>query len=97
MSIPIAHYPKCVIVSFNDEACGIIEKLDKNLPPKQSQELLRKAQKFSVDVYEAQYRKLLENHALRILKTGAVALEKRFYDDNCGVKIEGAAPELLIY
>ena len=88
---------KCVIVSFNDEACDIIEKLDRDLSPKQSQELLRKAQKFSVDVYEVQYRKLLENHALRILKTGAVALEKRFYDDNCGVKIEGAAPELLIY
>ena len=86
-----------IIAPYNDEACKIIEELDKELMPHRCNELLRKAQKFSVSIYEAQNKKLLENNALRKLKTGAFALEKRFYDSDCGVITDGAEHELLLF
>lgn len=87
-----------VIVPYNDEARDIIEELDKDfLTHERCNELLRKAQKFSVGVYEAQNRKLAENHALRQLKSGAFALENRFYDKDCGVIIDGNEHEFLLY
>ena len=89
---------KDIIVPYNDEACEIIEELDNDLTPGQCHELLRKAQKFSVSIYELQNRKLSENNALRQLRTGAFALEKRFYDkEDCGVIIEGTEMELLLF
>ena len=86
-----------VIVPYNDEACEIIEELDNYLTPGQCNELLRKAQKFSVSIYETQNRKLSENNALRQLRSGAIALEKHFYDQDCGVIIEGTEMELLLF
>lgn len=84
-----------VIVPFNDEARELIEELDRELTPKRCNELLRKAQKFSVSVYDFQNKKLLENHALRSLKAGVLALEKRFYDLDCGVIFEGGGLDFL--
>ncbi|MBR1657020.1 MAG: CRISPR-associated helicase Cas3' [Synergistaceae bacterium] len=86
-----------IIVPYNEEACAIIEELDKDISPAQCSELLRKAQKFSVSIYELQNRKLSDNNALRQLRSGAVALEKRFYDSERGVIIEGTEMELLIF
>ncbi|MBQ3346208.1 MAG: CRISPR-associated helicase Cas3' [Synergistaceae bacterium] len=88
---------KDIIVPYNDEAREIIEELDNNLTPVQCHELLRKAQKFSVSIYELQNRKLSENNALRQLRSGAIALERRFYDQDCGVIMEGIEMELLLF
>ena len=87
-----------IIVPYNDEARNIIEELDKEfLSSGRCNGLLRRAQKFSVSVYEGYNRKLSENNALRQLKSGAFALEERFYDKDCGVIIEGAEHEILLY
>ena len=88
---------KDVIVPYNEEACELIEELDEELTPGRCNELLRKAQKFSVSIYAGQNAKLSENNALRELRAGALALDKRFYDEECGVTTEGAELELLVF
>ncbi|HAE52454.1 MAG TPA: CRISPR-associated helicase Cas3', partial [Ruminococcus sp.] len=85
-----------VIVPFNDEACKLIEELNGDLSPVQSRELLRKAQKYAVSIYEGQNRKLQEYGAVRLLRTGAVAVEKSYYDPDYGITTEGSEQEVLI-
>lgn len=88
-----------VIVPYNDEAKAILDELDSDIfDAERYRELRRIAQKYVVGVYAGQKRALDDNGAVRILRTGALALEERFYDKNdYGVTTEGAEMELLIF
>ncbi|MBR0484533.1 MAG: CRISPR-associated helicase/endonuclease Cas3, partial [Oscillospiraceae bacterium] len=86
-----------VIVPYNNDAKKIIEELDKEISPEQCRELLRKSQRYIVGIYKDKSKKLYENHALRPLLCGAEALESGFYDAECGIIIENAEQELLIF
>lgn len=87
-----------VIVPYNDEAKAILEELDSNVSAERYRELRRIAQKFVVSIYEGQKRALSDCGAVRILQTGVIALEERFYDkEDYGVTTEGAEMELLIF
>ncbi len=58
--------------------------------------LLRRAQRFSVSVFQQRFRKLEELGALTpVGETGAAALKKEFYDDSTGVRLEPGALEFL--
>ena len=87
-----------VIVPYNDEARVMIEELDTDVSADRYRELRRIAQKYVVSVYEGQKRTLNDTGAIRILRTGVLALEERFYDEkDYGVTTEGAEMELLFF
>lgn len=84
-----------VIVPYHDEAKAIIKELDTEHDPKAWMELLRKAQKYTVGIYQGTNRKLTENHAIRRLQSGVPALDETFYHSELGVIIEDAYQKLL--
>lgn len=84
-----------VIVPYNDEAEELIYRLEQ--PDENYRILLRKTQKFTVSIYSQTQKKLVENYALRQLECGAVILDRTYYDDIVGVKLEGAEKEILIF
>ncbi|MBQ8928517.1 MAG: CRISPR-associated helicase Cas3' [Oscillospiraceae bacterium] len=86
-----------VLVPYNAQAEEIIRELDSDIPPERCRELLRKAQKFAVSLYDGQNRRLHENHAVRTLRCGAAVLDGRFYDPDCGVMTQGAEQEVLLF
>lgn len=86
-----------ILVPYNEDAQDIINELDTQISSERCRELLRKAQKYTVNLYNGQNQKLQESHAVRPLLCGAFALEKNFYDANCGVITAGAEQEVLIY
>ena len=84
-----------ILVPFNDDAKQLIDELDGDLSPEQCREHLRRAQKYTVSIYNL--RKLDEIGAVRKLLSGVIALEPRFYDADCGIVTEGAEQEVLIF
>ncbi|MBQ9696182.1 MAG: CRISPR-associated helicase/endonuclease Cas3, partial [Oscillospiraceae bacterium] len=84
-----------ILVPWNDEARILISGLEQAQTPEQSRALLRKAQQYSVGVYNL--RKLDEVGAVRTLPCGVTVLAARFYDKDCGVVTEGAEQELLVF
>jgi len=58
--------------------------------------LMRRAQRFSVNVYEHEYRALEDRHALYpVGETGIVALREEFYSAEIGLVLDPAGMELL--
>ena len=84
-----------LLVPWNDEAKALISELECDQTPDRYCELLRKAQKYTVSVYNL--RKLDEVGAVRTLDCGVSVLDGRFYDADCGVVTEGAEQELLVF
>ena len=84
-----------ILVPWNDEARMLISALEQAQTPEQCRALLRKAQQYSVGVYNL--RKLDESGAVRTLPCGVTVLDARFYDKDCGVVTEGAEQELLVF
>lgn len=84
-----------VVVPFNDDAREIIEKLENTECDLKN--LLRRVQKYTVSLYCNTKNKLTENNALRLLDTGVIVLDERYYDDVKGVITEEAEKEVLIY
>ena len=84
-----------ILVPWNDEAKALISELECDQTPDRYCELLRKAQKYTVGVYNI--RKLDEVGAVRRLACGVSVLDGRFYDADCGVVTEGAEQELLVF
>lgn len=83
-----------VIVPYNDEAKQLIKELDTEHTPEALRKLLRKAQKYTVGIYQGTNRKLAENHAICILQSGVLALDAAFYHSALGVIAEDVHWEL---
>ena len=89
---------KSVIVPYNKKAKAIIAKLESDISPAEAVELLRKAQKYTVSVYAAAEKKLIEKGALSMNQSGVLYLKDRsFYNNEFGVTLEGAEQEVLIF
>lgn len=84
-----------VIVPYNKEAVEIINELENC--DKKIGNLLRKAQKYTVSVYQNNQYKLNENYALRVFRCGVVVLDHDYYDSTYGIQFEGAERELLMF
>ena len=84
-----------VIVPWGQEAEALIDALSRDQTPERYRELLRKAQRYSVSVYDV--RKLDAVGAVRTLACGAMVRDPRFYDADCGITTEGAPQETLIF
>ena len=91
-----------VIVPYNDEADKLIASLGSERNFEEIAVLLRKAQKYSVNVYSGSHRKLAEESALYELQCGNSAectvkiLKKQFYDKEFGITTEGGLQEVVI-
>lgn len=87
-----------IIVPYSKDAQDLIDRLDCEIySPNEAAKLMRKAQRYTVGVYEQMKNRLFEAGAVRPLKSGALALEKRFYDADIGITLDGAPPEELIF
>lgn len=93
---------KAVIVPYNDEAKGIITALGSETNPKEIVKLIRKAQKYSVNIYSGTERKLENEAALYDLRCGnmdnciVTVLNGEFYNDDFGITMESGLHEVLI-
>ncbi|HRR76149.1 MAG TPA: CRISPR-associated helicase Cas3' [Ruminococcus sp.] len=83
---------KNIIVPYNKQARDIIAKLESDISPQETVELLRKAQKYTVSIYSGTEKRLIEKGALDLN-----TLDKRFYSNEFGVTLEGAEQEVLIF
>lgn len=83
---------KSIIVPYNKRAREIIAKLENGASPHETTELLRKAQKYTVNIYAGTERALNEKGALYLN-----ILEKEYYSSEFGVDREGAEQEVLIF
>lgn len=91
-----------VIVPYNDEADKLISALSSVKNSEEMVVLLRKAQKYSVNVYSGTHHQLAEESALYELQCGnstectVKILKKQFYDKEFGITTEGGLQEVLI-
>ena len=83
-----------IIVGYNDEARYLINRLDTE---KYDADDLRKAQKYSVSLYSDNIRVLEEKNIIRLLSSGAIALESSFYNDEYGLDVTGSIHETLLF
>lgn len=83
---------KDIIVPYNKQAEWLISRLESQISPIEARELLRKAQKYTVSIYAGTEKALSEKGALHLN-----TLDKRFYNNEFGVDLEGAEQEVLLY
>ena len=86
-----------IIVPYNKEAEELILKLNSDITPQETVELLRTAQKYTVGVYPNLKKALDEVGALTKLKCGAIALNDGFYDASIGVTVKRGEQPVLIF
>lgn len=86
-----------VLVPYNREAREIISTLYSGPEDYEIMKLLRRAQKYTVGLYERTATMLREENALEVLPCGAVVLREEYYDGQLGVILQGKDMELLIF
>lgn len=93
---------RAVIVPYNDDAKEIITALGSEQNPKEIAKLLRKAQKYSVNIYSGTQQKLENEAAIYDIKCGnseksvVTILNDGFYNEKFGITVEGGLHEVLI-
>lgn len=86
---------KAILVPYG-EGERLIEQLEQDHSMKEQQLLLRKAQMYSVSVYEGFYRRLVKEEAVYLVKnTGVIALKKEHYNIEGGVQLESGEMDFL--
>ncbi len=86
-----------VIVPYNDEARGIIADITSGNADRQLYSLLRKAQKYSVELYPQALEKLLKAQAIHVTECGVYVLREEYYSDESGVTEESQPMQALVY
>ena len=92
-----------IIVPYNNEAKQLISELCSWQTYKNTLNLLRKAQKYSVSIYSGTQHVLENEKALYEIKCGgndectAIILKEEFYDDDLGVTTENGLHEVLLF
>lgn len=93
---------KAVIVPYNEDAKEIIIALGSETNPKEIVRLLRKSQKYSVNIYSGTEQKLNEQSALHDIKCGnndnciVTILDSRFHNSEFGITLDSGLQEVLI-
>jgi len=82
---------KTVIVPYGKEGTNIITELNNDLHPEQLNAMLRKAQQFSVNLFEYEMEKLDRARALYFTPLGICCLRTEHYWPDIGVSIEPRA------
>ena len=85
------------IVPYDEEAKKIISSLRSELRCDELVKVLRKAQKYTVGLFEQTEKKLKDAQALELLSCGVYVLEERFYDHDSGILLEDKPMDLLMF
>ena len=86
---PLDSASRSVIVPYNEEARSLIAELSSMSFLYQKKDLLRKSQRYSVNLYKGTIDKLFKCGALReIQDSGILVLQEGFYSDEYGVVIQ---------
>ncbi|MDD6175521.1 MAG: CRISPR-associated helicase Cas3' [Firmicutes bacterium] len=86
-----------ILVPYNTEAEELIARLNEVRTPGEAAGLLRKAQKYIVQIYPQMKTTLNEEGARYELKCGGVAaLKKEFYDPAFGIRSGAGQPEIFM-
>lgn len=88
---------RSVIVPYNDEARELILQLTSEEHRNDITAIMRKAQKYIVELYASDEKKLSDEGALRFTEYGVAVLSEEYYNDECGVTLEAGLKEALIY
>lgn len=86
-----------ILVPYNQEAKELILELNQNQEDEIYRMLLRKAQKYTVDVFPYMRKALEKNGALFQLISGVITLREEYYDQKIGIKLEGDTMNMLLY
>ena len=86
-----------VIVPYDEDAKEMITRLRSDIWSGEIVKILRKTQKYTVELFEQAVRKLNEEHALEMLSCGVYVLDERFYDCDSGVTLDGKPMDLLMF
>ncbi|MCD8122697.1 MAG: CRISPR-associated helicase Cas3' [Clostridiales bacterium] len=86
-----------VIVPYNKEAKNLMEELESESNMGKVNDILRKAQKYTVTVYRGMLRKMEDEGALLLYECGAVGLRHNYYDSELGVNLKESMHELLMF
>lgn len=86
-----------VIVPDNEEAKALISALRSNCHEWDFISLLRSAQKFTVGIYQALFKKFEEKHAVERLPCGVYVMQEEYYDQNIGIVLEGRPMDFLMF
>lgn len=86
-----------VLVPYNDEAKEIIACLQSGTHIDELIKTLRKAQKYTVGLYEQTERKLKDKYALDLLPCDVYVLDERYYDSDYGIQLDGKPMDLLVF
>lgn len=93
----IESHTHSVVVPYNDEARELITQLTSEIPPQMIRTVLRKAQKYIVELYAHDERKLWDSGALHSTEYGMAVLSQEHYNNEYGVTLEGGIKEVLIF
>ncbi|MCF0230176.1 MAG: CRISPR-associated helicase Cas3' [Parasporobacterium sp.] len=85
-----------VIVPYNEDADNIIKELCSEIPADRVNAILRKAQKYTVSIYQNTNKKLNDSNGIYRVPCGAIVLEKEFYCEDFGITTEASEMETLI-
>jgi CRISPR-associated endonuclease/helicase Cas3 len=79
-----------IVVPYGDEGKQIIADLYAAFEIEKQYKLLKKAQKYSVNIYENVFHKLAENGIIREVQngTGVFCLDRQYYSDEFGLSKE---------
>lgn len=93
----IESHTHSVVVPYNDEARELISHLTSDIPPQMIRAVLRKAQKYIVEIYAHDERKLWDSGALYSTEYGIAVLSQEHYNNEYGVTLDGGIREVLIF
>lgn len=86
-----------VVVPYNEGAKELISRLRSGIRNNEVIQDLRKAQKYTVGIFENMKKELERRNALEMLASGVYVLEERYYDDELGIVLDGKPMDLLMY
>ena len=89
---------KSVIVPYDEEGEEIIAKLNENLSLRELNRVLKKSQRFVVNVFECEYQKLKESELLfELFNEGIIAVRPEGYSDEFGLSLDGQGTSKQFY
>ena len=85
-----------IIVPYDDKAKEIIAALNSDITPAEQAKLLRKAQKYTVNIYPQLFDRIGKSGGIFELACGAFALDERYYNKQFGITDEPSETEFLL-
>lgn len=86
-----------ILVPYNSDAEDMINKLDSELEHEKFVDIMRKSQKYMVNVYQGMYYQLIESSAIRQTMNGVLILNAENYDSEYGIRLDKSLMKFLDY